>query len=124
MGIDSIDRQHQKLIGMINRLVKATDLTVRSEHVSDILTEMTRYASEHFRTEEELMEEYAYPLLTEHKALHQEFRKKTLEICNATMLGVESVPQVMFNYLRDWLRNHILTEDMKYRDFFAEYHVA
>jgi hemerythrin len=119
-GIGIIDMQHRKLIEMVNRFISRSDLSVRSEALSEILTEMTQYAGEHFRTEEELMEEYQYPLLEEHKAQHREFRVKMVDLCNATMDGVEDVPRIMAEYLLDWVRDHLQQQDMKYRDFFAE----
>lgn len=120
VGVKTIDRQHQTLIDMINRIITDTDLTVRSEKMTEILTEMTRYAVEYFQSEEGLLAEFEYPHLEEHKAQHREFRKKTMALCNATAAGVEAVPQILINFLREWLRSHVLEEDMKYKDFFME----
>lgn len=118
VGVARIDEQHKKLISMINRLLREPYARTRSESISDLLSVMTSYASEHFRAEEELMSEYGYPRLEDHKLQHKEFRRKTVEFCNATTIGAASVPDTMLTYLREWLIHHILREDMRYKSFF------
>jgi len=120
VGIPLIDQQHRKLVTMINAMITNSAAKVYSETVSDVLTEMTRYAQEHFATEEQLLSENGYPLLENHRQSHKEYRRKTVDLCTATTVGAEVVPQVMLNYLYNWWQEHILQEDMKYKSFFAE----
>jgi hemerythrin-like metal-binding protein len=120
VGVAALDAQHKKLIGMINRLIRDPSAETRSETISDLLTEMTRYAQKHFQAEETLMSEHGYPGLDSQKQQHQAFRRKTVDLCSATMARVQIVPDVMLNYLREWLVDHILREDMKYKPFFAQ----
>jgi hemerythrin len=121
VGVDELDQQHQQLIRMLNRLISAPDtIDTRSETISDTLQAMTRYAQEHFKTEEKLLKAYDYPGLKEHRQEHIVYRKKTLDFSTAAIVGVESVPQISIAYLVDWWVHHILDEDMKYKAFFAE----
>lgn len=115
-----IDRQHKRLIEMINRLITDPETTTKSETISELLTDMTNYAQEHFATEEELMRQHNYLHLEEHVAQHRAFRKKTVDFCTATTLDVGTVPQTMLRYLSNWLLEHILTSDMAYKPFFRE----
>jgi hemerythrin len=118
VGVEEMDQQHQQLIKLLNLLISAQGrLHVHSEEVSDALTEMTRYAQIHFKAEEKLMEAYAYPGLEDQKMQHRIFRKKTVDLCTATIHGVEVVPEVILLYLADWWVNHILKEDKSYRSF-------
>ena len=48
---------------MINRLVEAQAAATNSETVSDLLDKMTRYATDHLKSEEKMMAEYGYPQL-------------------------------------------------------------
>jgi hemerythrin len=124
VGVEELDRQHQRLIQMLNRLLSRQEPTdTHSEVISDTLLAMTRYAEEHFKTEEGLMERYGYPNLEEQKRQHRAYRKKTVDLSMATMYGVDSVPETLVAYLRDWLVQHILEEDMKYKAFFAAHGV-
>ena len=88
--------------------------------MSDLLTNMTNYAQEHFAAEELLISKHSYPHLEEHIAQHLSFQEHTEEFLTATMLSVVHVPEALLRYLRKWLVNHILTTDMAYKHFFRE----
>lgn len=105
---------------MLNRLINAKEATTGSEVISDLITQMTKYAQEHFKTEENLMAEFEFPLLDQHKQSHIKYREKVVDICMAVPLGVPVVPQVILNFLVEWWQNHILQEDMGYKSFFKE----
>lgn len=121
VGVEELDQQHQQLIKMLNRLISTPEtMDTHSETISEILQAMTRYAQEHFKTEEKLLRAYDYPDLEKHKLEHIAYRKKTLDFSTATIVGVESVPEILLAYLADWWVHHILDEDMKYKSFFAE----
>lgn len=120
VGVKKIDDQHFRIFRMINRLIAEPGITTGSVTVSDMLSDMTRYAKEHFETEENLMAEYDYPGLSEQITYHKEFIKQTVSLCTATMLEVETVPETILNYLKNWWTNHILEVDMEYRECFKE----
>jgi hemerythrin len=120
VGVEELDHQHQRLIQMLNRLLTARGrVDTRSETISDLINDMTRYAQEHFKTEEHLMEVHGYPGLEEHKRQHRAYREKVVDFSTAIMVGVETVPERLLAYLIDWWTHHILEEDMKYKPFFA-----
>jgi hemerythrin-like metal-binding protein len=121
VGVEKLDEQHKQIIAMLNRLVTSPEARdANSEAMSEILTTMTRYSLEHFKTEEGLLKEHGYPDLEEHRQEHAAYRRKAIDFSTATSLGVESVPQILVSYLLEWWTNHILKEDMKYKSFFAE----
>ena len=54
VGIPEIDRQHQKIISVINKFIDGgAAITVDSEVLSELLSELIAYANEHFSTEED-----------------------------------------------------------------------
>lgn len=120
VGVARLDEQHQRVVHMINRLIEAPGATVRSETISDLLGDLTRYAREHFRTEEQLMEEHGYPDLAPHKEEHRTYRVKIVAFCRAAMVHEDAVPAELLHFMRDWWLQHILEADMKFRDFFVE----
>ncbi len=95
-------------------------MTTKSKAVSDVLKGMTRFAQEHFKSEEKLMIEYGYPQLEQHRSQHQEFKGKVTELSKATTYGIDVVPQVLLEFLEQWLTQHILHEDMEYKLFFEK----
>ena len=118
VGVALFDEQHRRLIDMLNKIRRDPAATTHSETVSDVLTDMTRYAREHFKSEEDLMTEHDYPYLEEHRQQHDEFREKAARLCVATVEGDASVPQALAAYLLQWLIRHILQEDMAFKPFF------
>jgi hemerythrin len=119
VGVRSLDRQHRSIFAALGKLLAESDAGVRSEIVSETLNMLTRYASEHFREEERLMEQAHYPAVEEHKAEHRKFQEKIVECCLATSIGVSSIPRQLIQFLLDWITDHILNEDMKYKPFLA-----
>ncbi len=122
VGNENMDFQHQKLIRMINVLIEHNnaDTDTENEIVSDLLTKMTEYSLEHLRSEEQLLEELAYPHLDEHKKLHNAYRLKVVDFCTATSIGVKNLTPSMLAYLSQWWTGHILAEDMKYNEWLSQ----
>ncbi|MDN3510141.1 MAG: bacteriohemerythrin [Candidatus Jettenia sp. CY-1] len=120
VGVRDLDEQHKQIIIMVNTLIEMNDTKVDSEIISDTLTKMTRYATDHFNKEEQYMLEYNYPEYSLQKKQHQEFKRKTVDFCMETMIHNTTVPIAIFTYLKSWWTNHILKDDMKYKKFFNE----
>ena len=120
VGVALFDEQHRRLIDMLNKMIKDPAAATRSETVSDVLTDMTNYAQEHFKSEEDLMAAHHYPYLEEHMLEHHGFREKVALLCMATVEGQPSVPHELLEYLQQWLIRHILQEDMAFKPFFEQ----
>ncbi|MEK9150304.1 MAG: bacteriohemerythrin [Candidatus Desantisbacteria bacterium] len=120
VGVKKLDEQHRQIVGIINKLIDTTSVSVDSELISDTLTEMRQYASDHFETEEHLLTEYKYPDYKSHKDHHIEFRKNTAGFSVDTLQYKRTVPAEILTYLKEWWVNHILNTDMEYKAFFIE----
>jgi len=120
VGVALFDEQHRRLIAMLNKMIRDPTATTRSETVADVLTDMTNYAQEHFKSEEDLMIEHDYPHLDEHRRQHRGFQEKAARLCFATVKGQASVPHEMLVYLQQWLIHHILQADMAFKPFFEQ----
>ncbi len=117
VGIKKIDEQHKKLVDMLNHLHNAMKSGEGNEALNRILNEMATYAVEHFRTEEELFTEFAYPQYVEHKKEHDDFVAKVLEFKKQFEDRKMLLSLAVSEFLRDWLMNHILQSDKKYTAF-------
>ncbi|GAB4337180.1 MAG: hypothetical protein Kow0037_19540 [Calditrichia bacterium] len=119
VGISTIDRQHQRLIKMINELQKAMHNGKGNNVLARQIAELKNYVVVHFSTEEKLFEKYDYPLTMSHKLEHQSFVNKVKEFEADYAAGKAAISIKLFSFLSDWLRNHILKNDKKYAEFFA-----
>lgn len=116
VGIEKIDEQHKEILGLINRLDNYLKNGVTEKEIEEVANELFDYAEFHFRTEEDLMEKYLYPMKAEHIEEHRKFVKKINEIKNEKDLFTKGLEIITFLY--DWLLNHISTEDKKYTPYF------
>ncbi|MET0013240.1 MAG: bacteriohemerythrin [Sedimenticola sp.] len=120
VGVEELDRQHQQIIGIINSLIDKPRIFLRFQNVSSALMELTNYVSEHFLLEERLLQENGYPDLLNHSKKHTAYSKKIADFCMEELQGKSEVPSELLNFLTDWWTNHILHEDMQYKDFFND----
>ena len=118
VGVTAMDLQHKKLLAMINKLISERNVLTDRKTIAELLTGMIDYADEHFRTEEYLMAEYDYDRKTEQEEQHRAFIATTQSFCAASDLGPNILSQALLDYLSTYLIQHILTEDMQYKEFF------
>lgn len=113
-GNKEIDKQHQEWIDKINELLNVCEQGGGKVEAINMLNYMADYSEFHFREEEKLQEEAAYPEIEEHRKKHDEFRKAVEELHE--MLEEEEGPSDAFvkavsDNVVSWLYNHIKTFD-------------
>ncbi|MDV7340591.1 bacteriohemerythrin [Terasakiella sp. A23] len=116
IGIPQIDKQHKKLVALINRLSKAE---TEGGMIAYVFDDLDLYVKEHFRAEEELLRAFEYEDFDAHKEEHRTFEGWLSAVRQSFNLGGSSshlIAESMNAYLRNWLINHILESDMAYRD--------
>lgn len=124
VNIDSIDSQHKKMFEIGNRL---SEMIYSKESFNDgaeiltILKELEKYTENHFKYEENYMLMHGYIFFDTHLNEHKAFISKVIKANNDLKNYME---KDYFVYLIDmvsvWITNHILKEDMKFRDFLSE----
>jgi len=121
MQVASIDVQHKKWIGIMNKLYQVFASSKNRVDILKILQEMKTYTLFHFRMEEKYFDQFKFEEAEKHKQLHAEFVatlnkfKKDYEN-DSTALTYE-----MMLFVQNWLSNHILVEDKKYSKLFNEH---
>ena len=111
-GIESIDKQHQRILDYVNELNSANsagDMAVTNR----VLNELVDYTITHFAFEEELQEKAGYPFLRAHKRVHEIFAKRVAEFQKRAAAGENVAPEVL-SMLKIWLVNHIKGDDADY----------
>jgi hemerythrin len=117
VNIAEIDAQHMRLVEMLNELYENMTNEQGTTVLGKVLTGLVEYAGTHFATEEHYMTTYDFPGYAEHKAEHEAFLAKAVDLLdryaiNPSLLGVETG-----RFLRKWLREHITGTDKLYGPF-------
>lgn len=114
-----IDNDHKDLVEIVNTLYDAIANAEGRTQVGRTLTRLATYVDAHFAREEQLMEEYDYPGVAQHKRLHRHLARKVHAIRKVFAENPKSIdPTKLLNFLRDWLVHHILEQDTKYAPYF------
>ena len=120
VGVAEIDKQHQKLIQLINDLGDAMKQGKGQEAMGRILNELVSYTQVHFGTEERYFAQFQYPETYTHKQEHVAFVKKAVELKDGFAKGQIGLSLQVMDFLCDWLKKHIKGTDQKYTKFFNE----
>ena len=115
LGVGIIDRAHQQLFTIVNKLVLLNEDAVKQQHAcKEGIKFFKSYALKHFAQEEEYMRSIAYKRYDSHKRLHDEMRDKILPELEQEMkeenYSEESVHHFM-GICIGWLNAHIMVED-------------
>ncbi len=122
VGLDKVDRQHQRLVDIVNRLDEAISSGNEAGQITGILQELLDYTRYHFTTEERLMlaAPYMRAHYLRHKREHDAFVEKVLGFAGS--MGGGGAPDVahsLLNYLIHWLVAHILGADREMARFLS-----
>lgn len=124
VGVDLIDSDHQALIALINELHEAVE-TAREDAVEDennpslprdTFDRLIDYIELHFVREEAVMKACDYPDFRKHQVEHERFTHQIRYTRDRYLRGEETeAAEKLLLFLKNWLRHHILVEDMAYR---------
>ncbi len=124
VNVAEIDKQHKKLIDIINSLSEAMKSGKGKDVIGKIIKQLADYTVYHFGHEEKLFEKYNYPETKAHLAKHKEFVDKLNNWQKQLETGKLALSVQVINYLSSWLREHIMGTDQKYSEFLNEKGVA
>ena len=114
VGIGSIDRQHQNLFALAREQYLAMNAGPGKAAVGRILDRLVQYTVVHFAQEERLMEKCKYQGLPKHQREHEMLTKQVLTFQADYEAGRVAMSVQLLQFLKNWLENHIQTEDKAY----------
>lgn len=120
VGIERIDTEHQKLVGLINDLHAAMIKGQGRDVTGPILAGLHDYTVTHFRGEEQVLEREKYPDLEAHRAEHRALTAQVEEFRRRFEAGEIALTVALLMFLRDWLTRHIEHSDQAYGRFLVE----
>ena len=121
VGVPLIDSDHRALIDLINRLHDALEYGAGPSDMDQVFQSLVAYIEFHFAREEAVLAACGYPSLAEHQAEHDRFTADMRYTRDRYFSGGEAgLGPHLLAFLKDWLNNHILVEDMAYRPFLED----
>ncbi len=115
LGVEVMDRQHQRLIELANELAARMGSAATGDEIAACVRALTDYTARHFWMEERLMADTGYERSGLHGEQHQALLRE-LERLGEQMLRGAGTRRGMkaLGFLRDWVTHHIQLSD---RDF-------
>lgn len=122
LGHEQIDREHQGMLGQINRLFDAVFVECdrlaaeqgsgcRSACIAKAVAALRSVAAEHFRSEEALMAASDYPAMKHHVEQHTDLLEQLEQIeVHFNSKRADSLPHAV-RFLREWFEFHVDTYD-------------
>lgn len=121
VNVPAIDEQHKRLVQMINDLHDAMGKGKGKEVLSPLLSKLIDYTVVHFQSEEAFMRKCGFPGVAQHQLLHQELTEKVKKLKARFETGELLITMDTMNFLKDWLKTHILGSDKQYAQFVAQH---
>lgn len=115
LGVEVIDRAHQNLFSIVNKLIALNEDTAKQPHACrEGIKYFKSYTLQHFAQEEEYMRQIAYQNYNKHKRIHDKMKEKTIPSLEQELeeenYSEKSVQRFM-GLCIGWLNAHIIVED-------------
>lgn len=118
--VEDLDRQHRKLIALINELNDSMSVGKGKDVLERTVDALLTYTTTHFKTEERYFAQFEYPDTFNHRLEHVAFIKKVKGFKEKFSSGGAPLSVEVLSFMSDWLRKHIMVTDKKYSEFFNE----
>jgi hemerythrin len=112
-----IDSEHRELFRLVNEFHDKSSSKESQVESSQTLSKLVAYAEEHFQHEEALMEIAGYPQLEHHRELHVDLVSSIFDLNSRLAADSVKLNAGTLSFLKNWLVEHIVHEDMDFRDF-------
>ena len=111
VGEKSIDAEHDLQMQLLDSLSQAIQRGGDLSPMKYILEQFIEFSDMHFLSEQLVMRLHAYPGYEPHLEEHTRLMKKVREIRANLMKGENQPSLELIRELREWLINHIASED-------------
>jgi len=116
VGNDVIDDDHKKLVSIINELERAIAKRDVSG-VEDVFQRLQTYTEEHFAREEALQKAIHFPERNAHRDRHEALKWSLQDQYEGFRLRERGSLVSFRTFLRQWLIDHIVDDDMKMKPY-------
>ena len=122
IGVDIIDKQHQRLFEYFDDIEDAIERQLRDK-VMEVCAGVVEYAISHNVFEESLLRDIGSPGVDQHHSAHEAFRTRVTRYLRELEAGADpfKVAQAVRVEIGLWLINHIKQEDQYYVPYIKRY---
>lgn len=121
VGVKELDKQHQKLIELINNFNLLVEEHEKLNEIPSLIDKLFDYMEEHLKTEEGYMKKYNYPNYEEHVAEHENFFVNNIKSFRNKSKEKKLISSIeIMDFLTNWFVEHIQITDKEYTKFFNE----
>jgi hemerythrin len=117
IGDQTIDTEHDLQLQLLDSLSQALAKGGDFSPTRHILEQFIEFSDMHFLSEQLIMRLNSYPGYESHLEEHTRLMKKVREIRESIVRGEKVSSLQLILELRDWLLNHIATEDSAFGEF-------
>ena len=110
IGHPRIDFEHRIFFDLIVDFHRARTGGAPADKLQRILEEVVLYAKFHFKSEENMMLDLAYPGLEAHRVQHRQLTERLGHQVMGANLG-RYAPEELETFLVDWFVHHVTEED-------------
>ncbi len=115
-GVAVIDRQHRRMVKIVNELLRAVLDHNLGESEDQLLDELVRLADLNFRTEEVWMRRCRYEHCEAHSASHMHLLRELAGLRDGMSRRHETLNRKTVFFVRRWLENHLIHSDRELAD--------
>ena len=119
IGQSTIDEQHKVLFELVNDFHSHWKEKRDRQQVAFVLNKLIQYGERHFRDEEAIMTREGYPLLESHHKIHELLIEEVFKLNEELISKNPLLERDMTKFLKQWLVEHIVTNDYEFRNFLA-----
>lgn len=120
VGVEEIDEDHRKLVGIFNELNHAVTNGESADYLAATFDELIKCTAWHFSHEERLMIKHRYPELDLHRMEHRELIAAAQRLLGMLVQTDRAVASAEIEFLERWLTEHIFTADQRLGSFLAQ----
>ncbi|HMD76924.1 MAG TPA: hemerythrin family protein [Terracidiphilus sp.] len=114
IGARAMDDQHGILMDTMNELRQALVLGAGREQLREVLDRLIEFTRMHFWSEEQLMEQSAFPGLAEHRSEHHGMLAQMIQSAHRVQYGQGAQMRPLVDLLCKWFAEHIESLDRHY----------
>jgi hemerythrin len=122
LNIEPMDCQHKRIFEYMSAIHEALAARSKQAGIDEMLDDFGIYCKMHFYDEERLMEEMNFPSILAHKQQHGLFLSNLDRFRSSNTPSHTRRAQQDFVLIKEWFVDHILDEDLRYSEFYANRH--
>ena len=118
--VEEMNHQHHHIVDAMNALYDRSHVGAGKAELTRLLEHLETITVRHFREEEAMLARQRYPQVELHKGIHARLLKELTSHKQEFAAGPGVFTKEFFDYLELWLRSHIMHNDRKYVEHFAQ----